>query len=191
MLKKKENKIEKYNVNSYDGREGLVYPRVSSDRQKAEGHGLESQEERSKTELKRLGVPWVKTFPDSYSGGGDFMERPAMKEMLAYIDAHPHKKYLVIFDDLKRFARDTEFHFKLRTALKSRDVSLKCLNYNFDDSPEGRFIETIMAGQAELERHQNKRQVVQKMKSRLELGYWTFGSKKGYDIVKTSSWMIC
>jgi len=186
MLKKKESRIEKYNVNSYEGREGLVYCRVSSDRQRLDGHGLESQEERCRTELSRLSVVCSKTFPDSYSGGGDFMERPAIKEMLSYIDARPHKKYLVIFDDLKRFARDTEFHFKLRTAFKARDVSLKCLNYNFDDSPEGRFIETIMAGQAELERHQNKRQVSQKMKSRLELGYWTFGSKKGYAIIKDS-----
>ncbi|MEI7765612.1 MAG: recombinase family protein [bacterium] len=184
MLKVKKNKIENYNVNSYEGREGLIYPRVSSDRQKSEGHGLESQEERCMAELARLNVPYSETFPDSYTGGGDFMERPAMKKMLSYIDAHPHKKYLVIFDDIKRFARDTEFHFKLRTAFMSRDVSLKCLNYNFDDSPEGRFIETIMAGQAELERHQNKRQVIQKMKSRLELGYWTFGSKKGYTLTK-------
>ena len=180
MNKARKLKREEYNVNSYDECEGLIYPRVSSDRQKVEGHGLESQEERCRSELSRLGVPWVKTFPDSYSGGGDFMERPAMKEMLSYIDAHPHKKYLVIFDDLKRFARDTEFHFKLRKAFMVRDVSLKCLNYNFDDSPEGRFIETILAGQGQLEREQNKRQVIQKMKTRLESGYWTFGSKKGY-----------
>ena len=180
MSKARKIKTEEYNVNSYDEREGLIYPRVSSDRQKAEGHGLESQEERCKAELARLGILYVKTFPDSYSGGGDFMERPAMKEMLTYIDAHPHKKYLVIFDDLKRFARDTEFHFKLRRAFKARDVSLKCLNYNFDDSPEGRFFETILSAGNELERHQNRRQVIQKQKARLEFGCWTFGSKKGY-----------
>jgi len=184
MSRKTKKVIEKYDINNTLGREGLIYARVSSPRQKTEGHGLESQEGRCRIELRRLNVPYVKTFPDSYSGGGDFMERPAMKELLNYIDKNPHKKFLVIFDDLKRFARDTEFHFKLRTAFKSRNVSLRCLNYNFDDTPEGRFVETIMAGQAELERHQNRRQVIQKMKARLEAGYWTFGSKKGYDIIK-------
>jgi len=50
------------------------------------------------------------------------MNRPAMKEMIEYICQNPHKRFVVIFDDLKRFARDTEFHIKLRSALKALDV---------------------------------------------------------------------
>ncbi len=168
------------NNNRYTDREGLVYVRVSSKKQEVEGHGRESQEARCKKELSSLGVTYLKTFPDTYSGGGDFIERPAMKALLEYIDAHPHKKFVVIFDDLKRFARDTIFHLKLRTALKARDTTPLCLNYKFDDSPEGMFVETVLAAGNELERHQNKRQVVQKMKARLEAGYWAFGSKRGY-----------
>ena len=170
--------------NPYEGREGLVYARVSSKRQETEGTGLESQEGRCVKDIKSILVEYKKTFPDSFTGGGDFMKRPAMKEMLNYIDDRPHKKFVVVFDDLKRFARDVEFHLKLRAAFKARDVLLRCLNYNFDESPEGRFSEIIMAAQAELERHQNSRQVVQKQKARLELGYWPFGGKKGYQIVK-------
>ena len=166
----------------YEDREGLIYARVSSKRQEIEGSGLVTQEGRCKQDLEYAGVPYMETFPDSYSGGGDFMNRPAMREMLEYIDDKPHKKYVVVFDDLKRFARDVEFHFKLRAAFEARGVLLRCLNYNFDESPEGRFTELIMAGQAELEREQNKRQVVQKQKARLDLGYWAFGSKKGYQM---------
>jgi len=167
-------------TNPYEDREGLVYARVSSKRQEVEGSGLQSQEERCIKDLNSIGVPYSKSFLDSFTGGGDFMRRPAMNEMLAYIDARPHKKFVVIFDDLKRFARDVEFHLKLRTALKVRDVVVRCLNYNFDESPEGRFAEVVMAGHAELERHQNSRQVVQKMCARLDAGYWPFGTKKGY-----------
>jgi site-specific DNA recombinase len=169
--------------NDFEGRLGLVYARVSSKRQEVEGSGLQSQEGRCKDFLETVGVPYLKTFPDSFSGGGDFINRPAMKELLKYIDQNRHKRFVVVFDDLKRFARDVEFHLKLRTAFKSRNVLLKCLNYNFDDSSEGRFIEVILAAGAELERHQNKRQVIQKMKARLEAGYWTFGSKRGYSMV--------
>src|SRR3989338_2662568 len=100
----------KTNLDPYEKREGLVYARVSSKRQETEGSGLESQEGRCINELRILGVPYVKTFPDSFTGGGDFMKRPAMRELLAYIDARPDKNFLVIFDDLKRFARDVEFH---------------------------------------------------------------------------------
>jgi site-specific DNA recombinase len=172
----------KVESNPYEGREGLVYVRVSSKRQEVEGHGRESQEVRCKADLENVKVPYVKTFYDTYTGSGDFMNRPAMREMLEYIDKRPHKKFVAEFDDLKRFARDTEFHLKLRGALKARDVIPRCLNYNFDDSPEGMYLETILAAGNELERHQNRRQVIQKMRARLESGYWPFSVKRGYDM---------
>ena len=171
-------------ANPYAGREGLIYVRVSSKKQELEGHGRQSQEERCKQDFLSIGVPHLRTFPDTFTGGGDFMNRPAMRALLAYIDAHPHKKFVVIFDDLKRFARDTAFHLKLRTELKVRDVLPRCLNYNFDDSPEGMFVETVLAAGNELERHQNRRQVVQKMKARLDAGYWSFAGRRGYDTMK-------
>ncbi len=105
------------------------------------------------------------------------MLRPAMRALIEYIDAHPTHDYVVIFDDLKRFARDVVNHLKLRRALDSRGVTVECPNFTFEDTPEGDFVETILAAGAELERKQNKRQVVQKMKARLEAGYWTFNSE--------------
>ncbi len=186
MNKAKKISDKNSTSNPFEDREGLVYARVSSRRQETEGSGLGSQEGRCIKELAVMKVPYVKTFPDSFSGGGDFMNRPAMRELLEYIDAHPHKKFVVIFDDLSRFARDVFFHIKLRAEFKKRDVILKCLNYNFDDSEEGEFAELIFAGKAELDRKQNRRQVIQKQKARLELGYWAFGSKKGYTMTRNS-----
>ena len=167
----------------FEGRVGLVYARVSSKKQEMEGSGRESQEARCIKDLKSIGVPYVKSFLDTYTGGGDFMHRPAMRELIAFVDANPYKKFVVDFDDLKRFARDTVFHLKLRSTLKARDIMPRCLNYNFDDSPEGMFVETVLAAGNELERHQNARQVVQKMKARAEMGYWPFARKRGYDMV--------
>ena len=87
---------------------------------------------------------------------------------------------MVIFDDLKRFARDTEFHIALRRAFQRRKARIECLNFKFDDTPEGKFIETIMAAQGELERQQNSRQVIQKMQARIAAGYWCFKPIIGY-----------
>ncbi len=165
-------------------RYGLVYARVSSRKQKNEGHGLESQEERCLQALRSENIPYEKSFLDSYTGGGDFMRRPAMRELLEYIDNNPHKNFLVIFDDLKRFARDTTFHRELRSAFKVRDTELKCLNYNFDESPEGIFVETVLAAQNELDRKQNQRQVIQKQQARLRSGYNAFHAPLGYKKVR-------
>lgn len=164
----------------------LIYCRVSSERQKNEGHGLDSQEQRCRDFAISKNYVVEKVFRDSYSGGGDFLKRPAMSELLNHLDKKSHEEYLIIFDDLKRFARDTVFHWKLRTELNSRGAKIACLNFNFEDTPEGEFIETILAAQGQLERQQNKRQVIQKMKARLESGYWSFFPPTGYITKKDS-----
>ncbi|MEK9200340.1 MAG: recombinase family protein, partial [Patescibacteria group bacterium] len=167
-------------LNDEQQRRALIYCRVSSGRQKSEGHGLDSQEHRCRAFAAENGWHTERVFPDTITGGGDFLNRPAMRELLAYIDGKPHEQYVVIFDDLKRFARDTVFHWNLRSAFKVRNVIPRCLNYNFDDSPEGTFVETIFAAQNQLEREQNKRQVMQKQRARLESGYWPFFPPPGY-----------
>jgi DNA invertase Pin-like site-specific DNA recombinase/uncharacterized protein YdcH (DUF465 family) len=163
----------------------VIYCRVSSPKQKLEGSGLESQEHRCREYAASKGYDVEAVFPDDASGGGDFMKRPGMVALLSYLDAQPDKNYVVIFDDLKRFARETEMHIKLRQAFKARGALVECLNFKFEDTPEGKFIETIIAAQGELEREQNRRQVVQKMKARVEKGYYVFHPPMGYRYEKT------
>jgi hypothetical protein len=101
------------------------------------------------------------------------------------MDSKPYNKYVVIFDDLKRLARDTEQFIRLRKTFKLRSAIVDCPNFTFSDDPEGQYIETIMAATAQLEREQNRRQVMQKMKARLELGYWCFPDvPAGYKFIK-------
>ncbi len=158
----------------------VLYCRVSSTRQKTEGSGLDSQEHRCRAYAAAHGYDVEAVFPDDVSGGGDFMNRPGMVALLSYLDAQRGKEYVVIFDDLKRFARDTVFHIKLRQAFAARKARVECLNFKFEDTPEGRFTETIFAAQGELEREQNRRQVLQKMQARIEKGYYVFCAPVGY-----------
>ena len=98
------------------------------------------------------------------------MKRPAMKELFNFLDNKGFDNYAIVFDDIKRFARDTIEHFKLRNEFEKRGCIVESPNYNFGDTPEDTFVETIFAGASQLEREQNKRQVKQKMKARLERG---------------------
>jgi site-specific DNA recombinase len=158
----------------------VIYCRVSTPDQEKEGHGLVSQETRSRQFAEQNGLHVEAVFPDTKSGGGDFMKRPGMVALLSFLDAQPDEQFVVIFDDLKRFARDRDFHFRLRDAFRQRNAQIKCLNFNFEDTPEGEFIETIMAAQGQLERMQNARQVAQKMKARMQNGYWVHNAPVGY-----------
>ncbi len=158
----------------------VIYCRVSSKSQEEEGHGLESQETRCRQHAEMKGYEVAAVFPDTITGGGDFMKRPGMVALLSFLDAQPKERFVVIFDDLKRFARDTRFHLDLRDAFRKRAAAIECLNFKFDDTPEGEFVETIMAAQGALERKQNGRQVAQKMQARMENGYWIHNAPVGY-----------
>lgn len=162
----------------------LIYCRVSSLRQVREGSGLDSQEHRCRQYANSYGYTVERVFPDDGISGSLFT-RPAMKALISYLDEHWQEEYVIIFDDLKRFARDVDVHRGLKRELQGRGAKLCCLNYNFDDSPEGEFVETIFAAQNELERKQNRRQVCQKMKARLERGYWCFPPPSGYTFIKS------
>ena len=166
--------------NSAEYTDAVIYCRVSSTKQTTQGDGLGSQESRCRTYADEKGYNVEAVFPDDVSGGGDFMKRPGLVALLSYLDAQPDKNFIVIFDDLKRFARDTEFHIKLRRAFRLRNARIECLNFKFDDTPEGKFIETILAAQGELEREQNGRQVSQKMHARMMNGLWCFKQPAGY-----------
>lgn len=160
--------------------EAIIYCRVSSPAQVRRGHGLQSQETRCRDYAAAQGYAVAAVFPDDAWGGGDFMDHPGMVALLSFLRAQPHRSYIVIFDDLKRFARDTEFHIRLRRELNAVGARVECLNFKFEDTPEGEFIETIMAAQGELERKQNRRQVIQKMKARVQAGYYLFAPAYGY-----------
>ena len=152
-------------------KKALLYCRVSGKKQDNEGSGLSSQEHRCRQYADAKGYEVVKVFPDIVSGGGDFMKRPGMVELLQFLDAHPREQFVVIFDDLKRYARDVEFHLRLRRMMIERNATRECLNFNFEDSPEGKFTETISAAAGEYERESMGRQNRQKAIARVEQGY--------------------
>ncbi len=69
-----------------------------------------------------------------------------------------------------------------------RRAKPECLNFTFGEEPEDRFVESVFAAQNQLEREQNRRQVMQKMKARIEAGYWPFcpppGLSNQKDLIK-------
>jgi site-specific DNA recombinase len=163
----------------------LVYCRVSSKKQEAEGSGLDSQETRCRQYCDTNGYEVKDVFRDSFTGGGDFMRRPAMSALLAFVDSTPHITYTVVFDDLSRFARDVNAHFLLRQEFDKRGITIECPNFTFENTPEGELVETMMAAQHQYHRKNNRRQVIQKQMARLERGCWAFHAPLGYEMKKT------
>jgi site-specific DNA recombinase len=164
----------------------LIYCRVSSDRQVREGHGLDGQEQRCRSYAAERGYEVAEVFRDEGVSGGT-VEREGIQQLLDYLDVHGRREsYVVLIDDIKRLARDVVGHFQLRKAILSRKATLESPSHKFGDSPEEVFGECILAATAELERNQNRKQVYNRMKARLEAGYWPFYPPPGYVYAKVS-----
>jgi len=160
----------------------IGYGRVSSEKQVTEGHGLDGQEKSCNDySVQRFGGPLDKFFQDEGISGGVY-EREGLQAMFDFIALHKSKgkRVRVVVDDGKRLARDVMVYFQIKKVLQSYDAILESPSQTFEDSPEGRFVETMLAAAAELERNQNKRQVRRRMKARLELGYWSFDNPPSY-----------
>lgn len=165
----------------------LTYSRISSVKQGVEGSGLQSQQHRCEAYAAARGYMVEKNFLESVSGGLEISERPAMKELLAYLSQQKNsgKNYVVIFDDHKRFARNTSVHISLHKEMKKRGAKVEYLNFSIEDTPEGTFIDTMLAAQSQLEREQIGRQTREKTIARLERGFWTFRAPIGYKYIKS------
>ena len=160
----------------------IIYCRVSSKKQLLEGDGLRSQEKRCRDYAASKGYKVLRVFQDE-GVSGSMGIRPAMTEILAFLGGQ-EGEVVVIVDDIKRFARDVTLHFSLKFALAKNGGRLESPSFSFDDSPEGKFFETLFAAQAELELNQNRRQVHNRTRARLEQGFWTFRLPPGYQYAK-------
>lgn len=147
--------------------QAVIYCRISDPGQT----GLESQEQRCRKYASAKDYEVAAIFYDKFTGGADFMKREGMVELLKFLDDNPQNSYVVIFDDLKRYARNTYFHLGLRIEMEKRNATRECLNFNFENTPEGRFNETINAAVSELDRETIARQSRQKTISRPERGF--------------------
>jgi DNA invertase Pin-like site-specific DNA recombinase len=88
----------------------IIYCRVSDPKQETQGNGLATQETCCRQFADQNGLEVEMVFRDTLTGGGDGFLRPGLKAMLTFLDAQMDAGFIVIFDDMKRFARETRFH---------------------------------------------------------------------------------
>ncbi len=156
----------------------VVYCRVSSDKQVRHGHGLDGQEARCRSYAKEHGYVVEKVFRDEAISGG-IENRPAFYKLIDYLEARKGG-YVVIFDDLNRLARDVGISRALKLAILGAGCKPACVNFEYEDSPENHYFETIVVATGEYERLKNKERVISRQRARLESGYWVFAPPKGY-----------
>jgi len=169
----------------------LIYCRVSTTKQVKNWSWLSSQEKRCRDYAAN--ILWVeveKVFSDEWVSGWLF-ERKSIQRLFKYIDSNKKQSYTVIFEDLNRLSRDIQVHALLKSEFKKRGVELACPNFQFEESPEWDFKENISVVVSQYEKDKNKQRVIQRMKARMQQGFWCFKEPIGYRFIKSpNGWKI-
>ncbi len=163
--------------------QAVIYTRVSSKAQLKKGDGLAGKESRCRDFATYRGYEVVKTFHEQ-GVTGRVQDRPAMREMLAWLRKHRKDAPVVIIDDISRLARSLEAHIKLRATIGAVGASLESPSIEFGDDSDSRLIENMLASVLQHHSQKNAEQVRHRMTARLKAGFFCFWAPTGYEYVK-------
>lgn len=159
--------------------EGVIYTRVSSQRQVSEGNGLESQLRSCQNFAENNGIKIIQTFEDK-GVSGDKSERPGLQALLEFLSKRKNFT-AVIIDDVSRLMRNQERYYPVKMAIKKQGgILLSVKNDLNNEDPMNSFLEHMMVGIADLERKTNNKRVRDRMEQRLRGGHWVFMAPLGY-----------
>ncbi len=161
----------------------LIYCRVSSKKQETEGDGLVSQETRCREYAAAKGYQVVEVFHDTISGSS--RNRPKMAALISHLRVNKKQgPFVVLIDNQNRIARDVVTHWHIRETLKKAGGILQSPTQQFGESSQDRFMETVLAAGAQLQREGNADQTRDRMRARVQNGYWPFAAPVGFRHVR-------
>ena len=157
----------------------VIYCRVSSQKQKKEGHGLDSQATWCRQYAAFRGYEVIEIFNDDITGA--ITKRPGMQAMIALLRKHrKHDPLVVIVYDITRIARDIDAHRALRKAIDAAGGKLESPTHEFRDDADGEMQELFLATISHHFRRKNAETVRNRMMARTMNGYWCFPPPVGY-----------
>ncbi|WMS43118.1 recombinase family protein [Acuticoccus sp. MNP-M23] len=162
----------------------VIYCRVSSAKQTTRGDGLSSQETRCREFARYKGYQVKHVFKDDMSGS--MIDRPGMREMLAFLDRNRAEPHVVIIDDISRLARGLDAHLQLRSAIGAAGGVLQSPSIEFGEDSDSILVENLLASVSQHQRQKNGEQTINRMRARTLNGYWVFQAPVGYRYARTA-----
>ena len=160
-------------------KKALIYTRVSTEEQSEEGASIETQ--------VSLCQKWAKTnnytIADLFEDRGKSattMNRPGLQDLLLRIQ-EDKTIGAVLVQDTDRLARNTLDHLTIRSLLDKNDVALISINQpQFDNSPEGKLMDTMVASFNAFQSQMTGRKVSKVLEAKARTGYYPFPAPLGY-----------
>ena len=170
----------------------VLYLRVSTDEQ-VDNYSLDTQEDICKKEAERKGMEVLETFREEGRSAKTIQGRPALIEMLEFCRKHKKEIDAVVIYRLDRISRQTADYLAIRKKLSECEIKLISATEPTGSSPTEKFVETMLAGFAQMDNDVRGERSKNGMKARFlsglkngdaPLGYL---SKDGYAIKDTAT----
>ena len=158
--------------------EGIIYTRVSSNKQVTDGHGLDGQYSACLRYAEENNIKVIKTIIDpGYSGKS--IQRPGIEELFEFLNSRQNEIYVIAYA-INRYSRDTSDYYSFKDELAAKGGILRSPEHDFtNEDPANIFSEHIKIGMAEFERRTNNQRVNSMMRERIRSGFWVFKAPAG------------
>lgn len=110
--------------------------------------------------------------------------RPVLQEMLQFCQKERGGIDILIFPKIDRFARYSEDYHHLKRYLRELGIRIESIDERFDDSPSGRFLESMLAATAQFDNDVRSERTYNGMKEAAMQGRWVWRAPVGYNNVR-------
>lgn len=136
-------------------KKAVAYIRVSDDSQ-IEGESLDTQRASIESYAAAHGIEIVRWFGDEGVSAKTVKKRKDMIDMLRYCAHNKGKVGYALFYNMKRASRHAASYFgDIKTVLEGLGIAVRSATEHIDDSPTGRFMETMLVANGQLDNEIN------------------------------------
>lgn len=162
-------------------KKAVIYTRVSTEEQAKENHySLDAQKRICTESATKSGLTIVRVFEDAGKSGTNIKGRPALREMMAYIEENKDIT-TVLVQDTDRIARNTGDHLTIKALLKKNDAKLLSVSQpNLDDTAEGKLMDNLIASMNQFQSDITSRKVSEGMEQKARSGWLPGKAPCGY-----------
>jgi len=156
----------------------VIYCRVSS-KEQVDGTSLESQEIACREYAARNRMDVVKVFVER-GESAKFADRTQLLELLAFCRNRANAIDCLLVWKVDRLARNVGDHFSIKASLLKQNIRVVSVTEPIDTKPEGKLLETILAGFAQFDNDVRAARTVQGLQRKVQEGLFPWKAPLGY-----------
>ena len=157
----------------------IIYCRVSTKEQAKDGLSLITQERMCEEYASKNNLVIIKKFIEE-GESATTLKRTKLKEMLDFVAKNKNLIDTLIIYKIDRLSRQQLDYGSLKVLLAKYNVRIYSLTENLEDSPTGRFFETMMAASAQMDNEIRGERARNGTMEALNQGRWVYAAPYGY-----------